>query len=747
MVFLAVMFIAIYCNYYMGIDVVYTHLFYIIIFMIGIWFQQYVIPTAFFLGILHITLEYLNSGVISLNALLRVLIILIVAIIIFKLRNELYIKEKNLQVAYEQMEATMEELTDTEEELRYQNQQLQKQEQNLLDSEQRLEDIVNFLPDATFVINLEGQVIFWNKAIEEMTGISKEQMIDRGNCEYAIPFYGERRPILIDLALLSSNEYYKLKDEYDFIRQEGDTLLCEFYVPKTYGGKGAYLWGSASKLHDVSGNIIGAIESIRDITDRKKMEKLISDEKERLKTTLLSVGDGVISTDNQGRVVLLNKVAEQLTDWTQEEAFGKPLEEVFNTINEFTRERCENLAHKVLDTGNIIGLANHTILISKEGIERPIEDSAAPIKDEDDKINGVVLVFRDFTEKKERQAKIEYLSFHDQLTGLYNRRFFEEELKRLDTERNLPLTLVMADVNGLKLTNDAFGHRVGDKILQRAAEVMKKECRADDIIARIGGDEFVIILPKTDSRQAAMIVKRIKDTIANEKVDSIMVSISFGWETKQEPAEEMTAIFKKAEDNMYRCKLSESSSIRHKTIKVIIKTLHEKNTREQQHSARVSQLCEAIGVALYLCLEDINELRTVGLMHDIGKVSLEERILDKIGSLSDSEWIEIKRHAETGYRILSSVNEFSPLAEYVLAHHERWDGKGYPKGLTGEEIPLEARIIAVADAYDAMTSDKPYRKAFSEDIAIEEIKRNAGIQFDPDIARVFVEKVLGKEWN
>ncbi len=186
--------------------------------------------------------------------------------------------------------------------------------------------------------------------------------------------------------------------------------------------------------------------------------------------------------------------------------------------------------------------------------------------------------------------------------------------------------------------------------------------------------------------------------------------------------------------------------MRYKTIEVIIKTLYEKNEREEEHSIRVGELCAQMALALDLNTININELRTVGLMHDIGKIAIDDKILDKAGPLSGSEWLEIKRHPEIGYRILSSLNEYASIAKYVLAHHERWDGKGYPKGLKGEDIPWQSRIIAVADAYDAMTSHRPYRKALSKETAISIIKRNAGTYFDPKIAKILVEKVLEENW-
>jgi HD-GYP domain-containing protein (c-di-GMP phosphodiesterase class II) len=209
--------------------------------------------------------------------------------------------------------------------------------------------------------------------------------------------------------------------------------------------------------------------------------------------------------------------------------------------------------------------------------------------------------------------------------------------------------------------------------------------------------------------------------------------------------QDINEIVKNAEDYMYRHKLFESPSIRGKTVKAIINSLHEKNKREEQHSQRVSYLCEAIGIAMEQSESELKELKTVGLLHDIGKIAIDEKILNKPDKLTNEEWNDIKRHPEIGYRILSSVNDMAELAEFVLAHHERWDGGGYPKGLKGVEIPLQARIITVADTFDAMTSERAYRSAIPDDIAIAELKRNAGTQFDPEIVRIFTEKVMNRK--
>lgn len=385
--------------------------------------------------------------------------------------------------------------------------------------------------------------------------------------------------------------------------------------------------------------------------------------------------------------------------------------------------------------------AAELVIANKEKVDRSIELVVAN-KEKADRAAELIIVNKDLVVQNKKNS---YLGFHDQLTGLYNRRFYEDELKRLDTKRNLPLTIAMGDVNGLKLVNDSFGHAMGDELLKKVTEAIQHSCRAMDIIARLGGDEFVIILPKTTGLEAKRVIKRIWERAAKEKVNSLNVSISFGYATKTSEKENMQEIFKKAEDHMYKHKVYESSSTRSTTVDLIINTLYEKNNREMLHSNRVSKLCEDIAIKMNFDKDDVNKIRLAGLMHDIGKIGIAEKILNKPQKLTNNEWIEMKRHPEIGYRILSSVHEFSEIADYVLEHQERWDGKGYPRGLKGEKISLQARIIAIADAFDAMTTHRAYGIILSQGEAIDEIRKCSGTQFDPTIARLFTEKFFGKE--
>lgn len=505
-----------------------------------------------------------------------------------------------------------------------------------------------------------------------------------------------------------------------------------------------YLEIYGSPVKDSNQKIWASLVSFLDITERKEMELKLAKETKILEATLKSVGDGVIACDKNGLVTFLNPVAEKLTGWSNREATGKPLNDVFRIENEKEEPIGEIIFNQILKNGRTIQLDEHAILVSADGTKRPIEDSAAPILLNQNEISGAVIVFSDSTEKQKRIHEIEYLSYHDHLTGLYNRRFFEEEIARLDTERNLPITIIMGDVNGLKLINDSFGHEVGDELLIKTAEVIAKECRDDDIVARLGGDEFVILLPKTNETQAAFLVQRLKSGLNSHRIGPITLSVSFGYETKTSVSQDIKELLRLTEDHLYRHKLFESVSMRSRTVDLILGTLHEKNNREMLHSKRVGEIAEAIADSMGYGTDDVNQIRVAGVMHDIGKIGIDESILNNTNKLTEEEWEQMKRHSEIGYRILSSVNEFAEMAEYVLEHQERWDGTGYPKGLKEEEISVPARIICIADAFDAMTTERTYKKTLTKEEAAEELRLGAGTQFDPAIIELFLTRVLEK---
>lgn len=341
-------------------------------------------------------------------------------------------------------------------------------------------------------------------------------------------------------------------------------------------------------------------------------------------------------------------------------------------------------------------------------------------------------------EANQRQAELIYLAYHDQLTGICNRRCFLEELARLDRTEFLPMTVALCDVNGLKLINDSFGSELGDQLLKRLAEIFRTELRSGDVYSRYGGDEFSFILPKTNLVEAEELIHRIRGAIAAQKIGGFEISVSFGYGTKNDIEDDIGCALRSAEDMMFRNKLYENKSARSRSVDLIINTLYEKNHREMLHSKRVSLLCGALAEQLLIEEEEINKIRIAGLMHDIGKIGIDEKILNKNEKLSNLERIEIQKHPEIGYKILSAVTEFSEIAEYVLEHQERWDGTGYPRGLKAEGISVEARIIAICDAFDAMTGIRAYGRAVSLEEALEEIRKCAGTQFDPRLVRAFV---------
>lgn len=553
---LAIIFVAVYFNYFRGIDVVYTHLFYVVIIMVGLWFKRYVIPLAMFLGTFHIIMDYLSNGELMAAPILRACILLFVACGIYFLVNQLECSHRNL---------------------------------------------------------------------------------------------------------------------------------------------------------------------------------------ERI---MKSVGDGIIVVDLDMKVTMLNHVAEKITGWTSDEAVGQSFNGVFKLSHENPEYQILNPVEEVFRTDHSYKLSNHAIITDRYGNTFNIEDSATPVKDTEGVTIGVVSIFRDISERKAQEARIEYLSYHDQLTGLYNRRYFVEELKRLDGRRHYPLSIIMGDINSLKMINDAFGHLAGDGLIYATGKILKKCARPADVSARWGGDEFVLLLPNTDEATAEKIVERMNQAVAMASVDLGILSVAFGWDTKNILTEDVMAVFKTAENRMYKNKLLMKPQVREMTIRTIMDTLYQKSACEKKHSENVSYYSRRIAAEMQLSDKDMDNLNWAARLHDIGKVTLASGVLVKNEALSGDEREAMKRHPEIGYHITNTSGEMAEIAMAILSHHEHWDGTGYPKGLTGRNIPLLSRIIAVAEAYDTILSPRSYKPADRKSQAINEIVNGTGTQFDPEIAGIFVTRVL-----
>lgn len=496
----------------------------------------------------------------------------------------------------------------------------------------------------------------------------------------------------------------------------------------------------SNKGNDEFSYVRNAINALMNRIMKDQVE--LADSKKELQTTLISIGEGIITVDKDDNITFMNPTANNLTGWEFIEALGKKIEDVLVIENEDDLNTIKSPTSQVFETKSIVKLTNNLKLRSKSNERHPVEITAAPIIKSDGTAYGSVIVLNDVSESRAKQKQIEFLSYKDILTGAYNRVYYEKKLNELQTDKNASVSLMIIDVNGLKLTNDAFGHQVGDRLLIKVVESIKQSIRSEDLVFRIGGDEFVVIQINANLAEIENVFSRLHRAIENEKIMNIPISVSIGWGIKQSSDDRMEVIFKNAEDMMYRNKASDNKSLRHQTIQLIMKTLFEKNPREEAHSKRVSNICLKIGEKIGLDASRLKDLHTAGLLHDIGKIGVENNCLDKEDSLNEEEWNTVMKHPQIGHSILSSVNDYAPLADIVLSHHERWDGKGYPNGLAKEEIPLEARIISVADAYDAMTRDRSYRKAIGLNEVINELKRCSGTQFDPEVVQIFLDEVI-----
>ena len=358
-------------------------------------------------------------------------------------------------------------------------------------------------------------------------------------------------------------------------------------------------------------------------------------------------------------------------------------------------------------------------------------------------LDNALLYKRSLTEIQERQLveeQLKHMALHDGLTKLYNRSYFEEELHRLEMRRSGSVGVIVCDVDGLKLVNDTLGHAVGDQLLISVANILRQGFRDSDMVARIGGDEFVILLPGALPEVIEKGIDRIRTSViqANKDSEKSLISLSAGWAVSLAPSDSLSLAFKEADTNMYREKLHQSRSNKNAMVKTLIQSMENKDYLTDGHADRLQFASVEMASAMQLPDKSITNIRLLAKFHDLGKVGIPDTLLNKEGTLTEADINELRRHPEIGFRIAQVSTELLPIADFILKHHEWWNGKGYPFGLAGEAIPVECRILSIADAFDAMTSNRPYRAPLSIEAAYAELKRCAGTQFDPAIVELFL---------
>ncbi|MCL6611303.1 MAG: diguanylate cyclase [Peptococcaceae bacterium] len=591
--------------------------------------------------------------------------------------------------------------------------------------------ILNCINELVFVRDLDKNILFMNKRAEQVTGWAASEALKIKKCYQVFGDSGEPcRNCRCD----------------SFIETGGGDNRFEKIIINP-GKEKFHFRGSVFPLL-AKGSVSGFIVVMEDRPDmpqkpgsqqaeQRKIKKALLESEEKYRQLAETIEDGFYEVDLAGNLLYYNDALARIYGMKNGNTVKGASYRDF--MDEKNSEAVYRAFNRVFNTGR--PEKGFSLEIKRpDGAVRTLEVSISLMRDAKGKPYGFRGIIRDITERRQAEERLKYLSMHDIMTGLYNRTYFEEEMARLNGGRFSPVTIICCDVDGLKLVNDTFGHKKGDELLKTVAEILKSPFRSSDVVARVGGDEFAVILPRTDEEAARRTCERINQAVENHnlKGTDIPISLSVGMATGIISGDlNCDELYRRADNDMYQRKMQNKASSRGAAVRSLIKALEDKDFLATGHAHKTFQYANQLGSAAGLSKRELNDLKLMAQFHDIGKVGITESILFKREPLDQKEWEEIKRHSEMGYRIARSTPELSSIADWILYHHEWWNGEGYPLGLKDQEIPLLCRVFSIAEAFDVMTSGRPYRTAVGRNEALRELERCSATQFDPDLVNLF----------
>ena len=597
-------------------------------------------------------------------------------------------------------------------------------QEELSEKEARYRTIMEHSNVGYFEVDLSGNFTYFNDVVPHNLGYAREELMGMNNREFT-----------------DNENAQKVYSAFNKVYRTGQTQKFFDWELIHRNGMKTHVETSVLLMKDREGNPSGFRGIVNDVTERKRYEQSLRESEFWYRAIFEGSGTAMAIIDDDNTITMVNKKLQEMSGYSKNELENNL--DWKELVDSKDADKVTQYHNQLKQDNHLLPIQYEFILVDKYGVKKDVLANMNLVPE----TRKCVVSMQDVTQRKKIEEDLKHLSFYDVMTGLYNRNYFDQELDRYKDGRRSPIGIIVCDVDGLKHVNDTKGHKWGDQLINTAASVIQGSLRESDMVARIGGDEFGILLPKSEKRAVLKVIERIKSAVEeyNAQNPESELSISTGYAVGKGPRIDVNQLFTRADNNMYHNKFRSYENARSDTVRVIRKILELSEITSEKEQREIQELAENFADYLELSETEANELILLAQFHEIGKIGVWDHILFKEDFLDTKEFEEIIKHCNNGYQIAQKAHDLESIADYILTHHERYDGSGYPWGLKKDEIPLLCRIISILETFCAMTNPRPYRNATTWEKAVLELKDNAGTQFDPELVAKFITMIENLE--